>query len=329
MKNSIKLVALLLTAGFYSACTQQLPTDTRNRIPLEGNWGLQLDTTGTGITPELLTKPCTDSLFLPGTTDIGKKGVYNEDMTLTTALSREYLFEGKALYTKQVDIPEEWDGTSVRLVMERTKPTTIWIDGKEAGSNCDISTAQQYDLSSYLSPGLHTLAILVDNGKEAVPEKVYGSSHAYSASTQTNWNGIIGDFYLESAPLCGIDDIQLYPDVAKKSVTARVTLRTSGSPTVPTGTLSFYAEAWNTDKQHKTPVQTIEVDWTKPEQEFELALGDEALLWSEFTPALYRFSVSLKTDQSVDTQQATFGLRDFKTKGRQFTMNGKVEYLLT
>ena len=73
MKNSIKLVALLLTAGFYSACTQQLPPDTRSRISLEGNWGLQLDTAGTGIAPDWLTKPCTDSLFLPGTTDMGKK----------------------------------------------------------------------------------------------------------------------------------------------------------------------------------------------------------------------------------------------------------------
>ena len=326
MKNSIKLVTLLLTAGFYSACTQQLPPDTRSRISLEGNWGLQLDTAGTGIAPDWLTKSCTDSLFLPGTTDMGKMGTYNTDMTLTTGLSREYVFEGKALYTKQIRIPEEWDGTSVRLVMERTKPTTIWIDGKEVGANNDISTAQQYDLSSYLFPGTHTVAILVDNGKQAVPEKVYGSSHAYSASTQTNWNGIIGDFYLESAPLCGIDEIQLYPDVAKKVVTARVTLRNPDKG-VGKGILSFYAEAWNTDKQHKTPVQTIEVDWTKPEQEFELALGDKALLWSEFTPALYRLSVSLKTDQSVDTEQATFGLRDFKTKGRQFTMNGKVTFL--
>ena len=326
MKNSIKLVTLLLTAGFYSACTRQLPPDTRSRIPLEGNWGLQLDTAGAGIAPDWLTKSCTDSLFLPGTTDMGKKGTYNTDMTLTTSLSREYVFEGKALYTKQVDIPEEWDGTSVRLVMERTKPTTIWIDGKEVGANNDISTAQQYDLSSYLFPGTHTVAILVDNGKQAVPEKVYGSSHAYSASTQTNWNGIIGDFYLESVPLCGIDDIQLYPDVAKKVVTARVTLRNPDKG-AGKGILSFYAEAWNTDKQHKTPVQTIEVDWTKPEQEFELALGDKALLWSEFTPSLYRFSVSLKTDQSVDTEQATFGLRDFKTKGRQFTMNGKTTFL--
>ena len=333
MKNSIKLVALLLTAGFYSACTQQLPPDTRSRISLEGNWGLQLDTAGTGIAPDWLTKSCTDSLFLPGITDMGKMGTYNTDMTLTTGLSREYVFEGKALYTKQIRIPEEWDGTSVRLVMERTKPTTIWIDGKEVGANNDISTAQQYDLSSYLFPGTHTVAILVDNGKQAVPEKVYGSSHAYSASTQTNWNGIIGDFYLESAPLCGIDEIQLYPDVAKKVVTARVTLRNpdkgvgKGILLSRRDILSFYAEAWNTDKQHKTPVQTIEVDWTKPEQELELALGDKALLWSEFTPALYRLSVSLKTDQSVDTEQATFGLRDFKAKGRQFTMNGKVTFL--
>ena len=326
MKNSIKLVTLLLTAGFYSACTRQLPPDTQSRIPLEGNWGLQLDTAGAGIAPDWLTKSCTDSLFLPGTTDMGKKGTYNTDMTLTTSLSREYVIEGKALYTKQVDIPEEWDGTSVRLVMERTKPTTIWIDGKEVGANNDISTAQQYDLSSYLFPGTHTVAILVDNGKQAVPEKVYGSSHAYSASTQTNWNGIIGDFYLESVPLCGIDDIQLYPDVAKKVVTARVTLRNPDKG-AGKGILSFYAEAWNTDKQHKTPVQTVEVDWTKPEQELELALGDKALLWSEFTPSLYRFSVSLKTDQSVDTEQATFGLRDFKTKGRQFTMNGKTTFL--
>ena len=317
---------MLLTAGFYSACTRQLPPDTQSRIPLEGNWGLQLDTAGAGIAPDWLTKSCTDSLFLPGTTDMGKKGTYNTDMTLTTSLSREYVFEGKALYTKQVDIPEEWDGTSVRLVMERTKPTTIWIDGKEVGANNDISTAQQYDLSSYLFPGTHTVAILVDNDKQAVPEKVYGSSHAYSASTQTNWNGIIGDFYLESVPLCGIDDIQLYPDVAKKVVTARVTLRNPDKG-AGKGILSFYAEAWNTDKQHKTPVQTVEVDWTKPEQELELALGDKALLWSEFTPSLYRFSVSLKTDQSVDTEQATFGLRDFKTKGRQFTMNGKTTFL--
>lgn len=250
MKCLIKYIVLLPTIGFLLACTQQFRSDTRNRILLTGNWGVQLDTAATGITSSWLPQYCTDSLFLPGTTDYERKGIYNTDTVQTTALSKEYVFEGKALYTKTVCIPEEWRGTCIRLIMERTKPTTVWIDGKEVGTNSDISTAQQYELSSYLSPGSHDIAIIVDNGKQAVPEKVYGSSHAYSSSAQTNWNGIIGDFYLESIPLCGIADIQLFPDVVEKLVTAKVTLR-NPDKNIGKGSLSFYAEAWNTAKSIK------------------------------------------------------------------------------
>lgn len=327
MKNRwIKNSALLFTVGLCMSCFKGIPTSTRERLPLEGNWGLLLDTAGHGRIEEWLAKSCTDSLFLPGTTDLGKKGFYNEDMTLTTALSREYSFEGKALYKKQVRIPKVWNGTFIRLLMERTKPTKVWVDGKLVGTNKNISTAQQYDLSACLTPGFHTLSILVDNGKDAVPKQVHGSSHAYSASTQTNWNGIIGDFYLESASLCGIEDIQLYPDVGKKAVTAKVTLR-HPEKGKGKGSLSFYAEAYNTDQTHRTAIQMVEVDWTKSVQELELPLGDKALLWSEFSPVLYRFSVSLKADNCLDTQQATFGLRNFTTRGRQFTVNGKTTFL--
>lgn len=115
MKNSIKLVTLLLTAGFYSACTRQLPPDTQSRIPLEGNWGLQLDTAGAGIAPDWLTKSCTDSLFLPGTTDMGKKGTYNTDMTLTTSFPENMCLKGKrctqsrSIYRKNgMEHPSAW-----------------------------------------------------------------------------------------------------------------------------------------------------------------------------------------------------------------------------
>ena len=36
----------------------------------------------------------------------------------------------------------------------------------------------------------------MDNGS-GVPEQIYASSHAYTEDTQTNWNGIIGEMYLE------------------------------------------------------------------------------------------------------------------------------------
>lgn len=326
MKNLIKLTACVLIAGACAACSHQLPTDTRSRISLEGQWGFMLDTTDTHSMAQQLSATCTDSLGLPGTTDTNRKGFYNPDMSQTMALSREYQFEGKALYKKTIEIPESWNQTSIRLFMERTKPTTVWIDGKEIGSNDNVSTPHQYDLSAILTPGKHTLAIQVDNGRKAVPEKVFSSSHAYSASTQTNWNGIIGEFYLESMPVCGIDDIQVYPNVTDKSVKVKVALRNKAA-TAAKGQLSFYAEATNTDKKHKTPVTTIEVDLTQPEQSYELSLGDNALLWSEFDPALYRLTVSLQTEESADTQQTTFGLRSFGAKGKQFTINDKITFL--
>lgn len=326
MKSKLLLPLCIGFSYMLTACSTQLPENTRARIELDGKWGLCLDTAGIGFTGEAYTVASTDSLLLPGTTDIGRKGTYNTDVTLTNALSREYIFEGKALYTKKVEIPAGWKETAVRLVMERTKPTTVWIDGKEVGKNDNISTPQQYDVTDYLSPGTHTIAIQVDNGERSVPEKVMNSSHAYSSSTQTNWNGVIGDFYLESAPPCGIEEIQIYPDVVKKGATVKVSLR--GNETASgKGQLSFYAEAWNTDKQHRTSVQLMEVDLSNKEQTFELDLGDKALQWSEFSPALYRLTVSLKTDKGTDTQQASFGLRAFAVKGTQFAINDKITFL--
>ncbi|MCD7849585.1 MAG: hypothetical protein LUH63_07505 [Parabacteroides sp.] len=73
MKITTKLTAVFLIAGLCTACSKQLPADTRDRLCLAGNWGLQLDTAGIGITPDLLAKSCTDSLLLPGTTDRGKR----------------------------------------------------------------------------------------------------------------------------------------------------------------------------------------------------------------------------------------------------------------
>ena len=328
MKDSyLKMAALLLSAGLCFSCSEQAPIPTRERIALNGNWGLLLGSDSIDITAGLVGITCSDSLYLPGTTDIGEKGKYNSDMNETMALSREYVYEGKALYTKSITIPESWNGNVIRLVMERTKPTSVWIDGKFVGSNDNISTPQTYELSSFLSSGKHTLAILVDNGKSAVPQQVYGSSHAYSSSTQTNWNGIIGDFYIERLPACGIEDIQLFPDYTHKSVKAYIKLRhPEAVPSYP-GQLSLFAESWNTEKKQKSDVVKIEVDWSKPEQVVELPLGKDAVEWNEFSPALYRFSATLTANGDTDTRQTTFGLRDFRVKGKQFAINDKITFL--
>ena len=72
-------------------------------------------------------------------------------------------------------------------------------DSIYVGSSDHISTPQEYDLSTYLRAGKHHLTILVDNGL-SVPPQLLDNSHAYTESTQTNWNGIIGDLKLEARP---------------------------------------------------------------------------------------------------------------------------------
>ncbi len=316
----------ILLAAAMSVCTATaadaalLPTDT---LSLHGSWALSLDTAATFNTA-MLSTPAGDTMHLPGTTDRAKKGFRNDDYSETNNLSREYSFTGKALYAKQVTIPAQWQGKSISLLMERTKPTTVWVDGHEAGSNSSVSTAQRYDLSALLTPGQHTIYIMVDNSRHAVPEQVYSSSHAYSESTQTNWNGIIGDFRLEAQDRKHIDGIRVSTDIDNKTATVDILLSepSEGSE------ISLFAQSFNTPKAQRSATLRTKIEDGNRRQTITIPLGDDAQPWSEFSPVLYRLSVSLLSGGELrDFKTATFGLHEFKTDGRQFTINGKKTFL--
>ena len=319
MRNNLLAVALLAAplCGAATSCVETgAPAESdRQRLDLSGRWAFQLDS--------LAGFP--DSLSLPGTTDTNRKGIRNEKMDETTYLSRTYYYKGKAWYRKQVVIPESWHGQSVRLVMERTKPTQVYVDGLYAGSNTDISVPQNYDLSAFLLPGAHELTIVVDNG-ESVPPQLLGSSHAYTESTQTNWNGIIGDFYLEAAAPCHLASVQVYPDYDARQATVRVAVQ-GRSRAAGAVKLTCRAETWNTDaRQQVGPLEAV-LSPSDSTYVFTLDLGDGAAEWSEFSPALYRTTVALEADGMRDVQTADFGLRKFATRGTKFAINEKTTFL--
>lgn len=309
------------------SCQHSQPESPRHRLDLAGNWALALDTT-TLETATILPSEIvfTDSMFLPGTTDLAKKGFYNTDRSETNALSREYQFEGRAVYAKTLNIPDNWDGSAIRLLMERTKPTAVYVDGQQVGSNDDISTAQIYELTGFLSPGEHELQIVVDNRPTAVPAQVFHSSHAYSPSTQTNWNGIIGNFYLESIPETGIESVQVTPDYTARNARVKVKLR-QGKADLSGAKIILQARAENSKQNFRTPPQVYPLTATGEEQVFDLPLGADAPLWSEFDPAFYTLTVQLEGDSVQDIQDAIFGLREFKTQDKKFVINDKTTFL--
>lgn len=184
MKKSILIVCL----GFISLDMLAQGSDSPLSLSLAGEWSVML-----GDAKEVR------HAMLPGTIDTNHLGFAPSDTTETTHLTRLYAYKGKATYSRTIEIPKQWKKAAVELFLERTKPTWVYVDGNLVDSCNYISTPQRYILPK-LKTGKHQLDIVVDNSR-GVPEQVYGSSHAYTEDTQTNWNGIIGEISLKQVEL--------------------------------------------------------------------------------------------------------------------------------
>ena len=185
---------------------------------ISGTWSICLDPSGTMTADSLLTER-TDSLFkntitLPGTTDLAGLGHEPGQTDETAHLTRRHAYVGKAWYRKKVVAPAVWKDRDILLYLERTKATTLFLDGHLVDSCNDVSTPQTYNLGK-LRPGVHTLTLCVDNGG-GVPAQVIRSSHLYSEDTQTNWNGIIGR--IEFAPEEVIAESRPVPEMPRLEI---------------------------------------------------------------------------------------------------------------
>ena len=168
-------------------------------ISLAGEWNVELGKSGSAFAKsKRASQGEVKRAILPGTIDTNRLGFAPKDTMETTHLTRLYAYKGAARYSRTINIPKDWKKKPVELFLERTRPTWVYVDGELVDSCNFISTPQRYLLPKKVKPGKHLLEIVVDNGR-GVPDQVYGSSHAYTEDTQTNWNGIIGRIELQLA----------------------------------------------------------------------------------------------------------------------------------
>ena len=189
MKKSILIACLgLLSLGLQA-----------QSISLAGEWNVELGKSGSAFAKgKRASQGEMKRAILPGTIDTNRLGFAPKDTMETTHLTRLYAYKGAVRYSRTINIPKDWKKKPVELFLERTRPTWVYVDGELVDSCNFISTPQRYLLPKKVKPGKHLLEIVVDNGR-GVPEQVYGSSHAYTEDTQTNWNGIIGRIELQLA----------------------------------------------------------------------------------------------------------------------------------
>lgn len=252
---------------------------------------------------------------LPGTTDENKLGDGKHLTNVTTQLTRLYPYVGALSYEKDIVITKEMASKkNLSLFIERTKPSTLWIDGDSIGSVCQLYAPHVYALPQ-LTEGKHTIRLLIDNRDENIPQSVCGS-HAWTDATQTNWNGMLGKMCIIGNDKAYIKSVNVYPDVKKNIATVKVQVLSDKNMNA---TLSFNCL--------KTDVVNVKLIKGTNTITHTIQMDENPTLWSEFHPYLYNINVKLAGKKCADSKSVKFGMREFGTQGTQFTINGNKTFL--
>lgn len=307
--------ALWMTASGLNAQTQE--------VDLSGTWGFQTDFMDfrRGSLDVRYMHRLQDTIVLPAITDdyqIGWKSPYCHIDRLT----RKYEYMGPAWYQREIAFPKEWAGKRIFMYFERTHwLSSIFVDTKEVSKLDYISVPHCHELTDFVKPGkTHLITLCIDNRYQYDTHKW---NHAHTEFTQINWNGILGEMKLIAVDPVYVDDMQLYPDVTEKTVTARLQIRNyTGKPFE--GTARFHItgdDGYNLTRELPVNGKDSLVSF-----EGKIALGKDIQLWDEFHPNLYRveckFLTSVGETNYEHEKEVTFGMREVAQGKNHVLVNG-------
>ena len=265
------------------------------KIDLSGQWQVKLD----AEKQETMPQAYPETMMLPGTTSAAGLGMPNpakERGCLTDA----YRFEGAAWFMRTFTAGD-WTGEQTMLTLERTRKTTVYLDGRPIGHQESLCTPHRYFLPP-VHAGEHTLVIRVDNTD--YPTR---GGHLTSPDTQSNWNGITGEISLTVAHTL-LTDLTVCPDLRRGCL--RVHGHIIGAPDGVAGIVL------PGQMEHLLPYRRGVLDGECPLK------GNEAF-WDEAHPEIHTISIDL----DGDVYETTFGLRDVRTLGRRLLINGRETFL--
>lgn len=265
------------------------------KIDLSGQWQVKLD----AEKQETMPQAYPETMMLPGTTSAAGLGMPNpakERGCLTDA----YRFEG-AVWFMRTFTAGDWTGEQTMLTLERTRKTTVYLDGRPIGHQESLCTPHRYFLPP-VHAGEHTLVIRVDNTD--YPTR---GGHLTSPDTQSNWNGITGEISLTVAHTL-LTDLTVCPDLRRGCL--RVHGHIIGAPDGVAGIVL------PGQMEHLLPYRRGVLDGECPLK------GNEAF-WDEAHPEIHTISIDL----DGDVYETTFGLRDVRTLSRRLLINGRETFL--
>lgn len=270
---------------------------------LQGTWELFLDADKGCMQPP----EGNDTIVLPDSIAHAKKGT--PDMKPNTDfMTDRYHFEGYAWYSRKLWIEEEWRDKKLTLFLERTRISTVYIDGEEMDTQDSLCGYHRHDLTGKLSAGEHRLTIRVNNTD--YPTR---GGHMTSPDTQTNWNGIVGRIELQIREECYPDNLQVAADTPEKiTITADICGRTEGMAMVVIRRRDGELLHRDSYPFHNARLQA-EIGLQ------EGGLTDGKLLWDEYHRNLLEAEVTVEKESI----SAGFGIRKLSHEIRRFLINDR------
>jgi hypothetical protein len=341
------LVILFLSMALIWSCGSNVP----QKIDLSGEWRFATDPSDIGVEGKWFSQPLPEVIHLPGSMASNGKG---KDVDLHTPwtgqivdssffLKPEYAryrepghfkvpfwlqpvkhYRGAAWYQKEIVLPTGWEGQHIVLFLERCHwESQLWVNGEGAGMRNSLGTPHIYELTGMLKPGKNTLTLCVDNRIRNIDPGI--NSHSISDHTQSNWNGIVGQIYLETRPLVHIGQVDVFPDTEQKKVLVRVEVVNSAHTPAALELKVAASGAGNPGKVTKE----ISLDSSGTFVEVEVPMGGNVALWDEFAPNLYTLDLLLKEKRthSRDYKTVSFGMRRIVTDQQQLFINGRPLFL--
>ncbi len=294
---------------------------------LAGPWRFALDPQNKGISQRWFAGTLEQTISLPGTTDEAGFGELTHE-ACADRLSRVRRWIGPAWYQKTVRIDPFSNGKKVFLFLERTKNSQVWVDHTWAGCDDSLSTPHEFDLSKLLTPGEHTITILVDNAK--LPP--VGPCHQVDERTQTNWNGIVGRIELSVVEPIWIRDLQAYPDPGTRTVEL-VGEAINDTAWSGVGNFQWRAEVVGRESEFAiTPVSSGKLLNHGPTTlRAALPIPPEVACWDEFDATRLRITMEVEATPIAtpmrDRLSVICGLRQFGTARGQFIINARTTLL--
>jgi hypothetical protein len=231
-------------------------------------------------------------------------------------------FAGKGWYKRTIEIPRDWAGRRVFLVITGvSRYAKTWINDQYLGEHIGFLSNFEYDLTQYVTPGqTATLTIQVDSKQRWAVDTMFGSSTT-ADYVDVEWGGIWGHVRLEARSDVWLSDLFLQPDVPGSACKASATINGRIDATD-----AVKAEVFNQNGRRVAEATT--------KLESKLAASDPPAsvtvkipnpkLWSPDSPTLYTAKLSLlKGNEVLDTVESRFGMRQFTIDGYRILLNGK------